>query len=561
MADPVIQNTFANVYRDDWVDSDNYYKILFNSGRALQQRELNQLQTIINEDQRTSSQKIFREGGAAVGGELRVSNKSHFIKLDTASNALPANYLTLEGEVFVEAVSGISIRILKVVPAEDSDPATIYVNYIDNNSSSGAAEPVRVTPGRNIVGSSSGTTLTIQTTNTTANPAIGYATLAFVNTGRFFINGHFVFTKAQNVVVGKYSTLASDSVGFIVTESIVTTADDETLFDNAGVNLNRAAPGADRYKIAITFTKGADVVAGQYYIKIGVIEEGKLVRDATEATKSLGTLRQVFNTYNYEQAGNYSVRNFTLQFYTDPYLEDKIVVEISDGKAYIHGERVHIRNSSRIRESKPRTTQTETEQNSFATYGNYIDVSSLLGAPAIDTFASVNLNNATSLGGSTIGTARVRHIEPLTGSSNYRLYLFDISMVPGYNFGAVRSIGSGTSYSSGQWNADLVIGSIGVALLNGKDQNNLFFSLPYLRPKTFSNIELTVQKKITGQTTDGAGAVTIASSSSHVFSDTALWIVVKESDGTIASGYGITNNGATADITGLSNTTNYTILT
>ena len=41
MATQVIQNTFANTYKDDWTDSDNYYKVLFNNGRALQQRELN----------------------------------------------------------------------------------------------------------------------------------------------------------------------------------------------------------------------------------------------------------------------------------------------------------------------------------------------------------------------------------------------------------------------------------------------------------------------------------------------------------------------------------------
>lgn len=561
MADSVIQNTFKNVYRDDYKDSDNYYQILFNSGRFLQQRELNQLQTILNQDQRTSSQRTFREGAAAIGGEIRVDNKSDFIKLDTTVNPLPSNYSTLEGEVFEESVSGLRVRVYKVVPATGSEPATLYVNYIDNNNVSGTTSTIRVTPGRNLIGETSGTTLKIQTTNTTSNPAIGYGCLAFVNSGKFFVNGHFVFTRAQNVILDKYETIPTDSIGFLVSESIVTVNDDENLYDNSGVNLNRAAPGADRYKITLTFTKGSSVLANQYYIKVGEIEEGKLTKDANEVQQSLGTIKQVFNTYSYEQAGNYAVRNFTLNFYTLATDESKIVVQISDGKAYIGGERIHIRNAQRIIESKPRTTQTETEQNSFANYGNYIDVSGLAGAPAIDTFAVANLRSATSYGGSTIGTARVRHIEPLTGSSNYRIYLFDVNMNSGQNFGAVRSIGTGTTYSSGQWNANIIIGSIGVAELQNKTDNNLFFTLPYLRPKSFSNIELTVQKKTTGQTTDGSGNVTIAASSGHVFADTALWIVVKESDGTIASGYSITNNGGTADITGLSNSTNYTFLT
>ena len=41
--------TFSDVYKDDFADSDGYYRILFNSGRPLQARELTQLQTIIQE--------------------------------------------------------------------------------------------------------------------------------------------------------------------------------------------------------------------------------------------------------------------------------------------------------------------------------------------------------------------------------------------------------------------------------------------------------------------------------------------------------------------------------
>ena len=54
MATQVIQTTFENTYKDDFKDSDNYYKVLFNNGRALQQRELNQLQSIIQSDFKTN---------------------------------------------------------------------------------------------------------------------------------------------------------------------------------------------------------------------------------------------------------------------------------------------------------------------------------------------------------------------------------------------------------------------------------------------------------------------------------------------------------------------------
>ena len=47
MATTITSSTFTNTYKDDYLDSDGYHKILFNSGVALQARELTQLQTIL----------------------------------------------------------------------------------------------------------------------------------------------------------------------------------------------------------------------------------------------------------------------------------------------------------------------------------------------------------------------------------------------------------------------------------------------------------------------------------------------------------------------------------
>ena len=38
MATSVTNTTFPVTYKDDFVDSDNYHRILFNSGKALQAR-------------------------------------------------------------------------------------------------------------------------------------------------------------------------------------------------------------------------------------------------------------------------------------------------------------------------------------------------------------------------------------------------------------------------------------------------------------------------------------------------------------------------------------------
>ena len=46
MATTISNTTFSGTYKDDFLDSDNYHRILFNSGKALQARELTQSQTI-----------------------------------------------------------------------------------------------------------------------------------------------------------------------------------------------------------------------------------------------------------------------------------------------------------------------------------------------------------------------------------------------------------------------------------------------------------------------------------------------------------------------------------
>ena len=48
MATNLTETTFPSTYKDDFADSAGFHKILFNSGKALQARELTQLQTILH---------------------------------------------------------------------------------------------------------------------------------------------------------------------------------------------------------------------------------------------------------------------------------------------------------------------------------------------------------------------------------------------------------------------------------------------------------------------------------------------------------------------------------
>ena len=67
-------NTFANVYSDDYDEDKSFQRILFNNKKALQARELTQLQTIIQEGINRFGKNIFKEGAAVSAGGVAINN-------------------------------------------------------------------------------------------------------------------------------------------------------------------------------------------------------------------------------------------------------------------------------------------------------------------------------------------------------------------------------------------------------------------------------------------------------------------------------------------------------
>ena len=69
------KSTLKTTYKDDFIDSDNYHRILFNSGRALQAEELTQMQTIIQEEEISRFGRNIFKDGESVNPEATVDNE------------------------------------------------------------------------------------------------------------------------------------------------------------------------------------------------------------------------------------------------------------------------------------------------------------------------------------------------------------------------------------------------------------------------------------------------------------------------------------------------------
>jgi hypothetical protein len=523
MVSNVTSSTFSQTYRDDFADSDNYYRILFNGGRALQARELTQLQTMIQREAEQHARFVFKEGAAVHSGGVQINTRFEFAKLNTTTYTLPVGYSSLIGETFTGLTSTIQVRIVAIEPAAGSDPATVFIEYVDNNSTSGTTSPIRLTPGEIINGNTSGTNLQIQSTNTTANPAVGRGTRLSVKESVFFVNGHFVFTPAQSIIVSKYSSTPTANAGFTVSEQIVTASDNTALYDNSNDTPNLTAPGADRYKITLTLTLESDVSAGTTFIPAYVVQDGKLAAAKKPGDESLAIIGDIAARRTFEESGNYTVKPFIMKTVDNDSDATKLDIMINPGIAYVRGYRYETTSPIRIPIDRPRTTTTINNDVVAAEYGNYVVCDTLLGLPTFDTLATVNLRSAITYGGSTIGTARVRAVEKF--GAQYRLYLFDVTMTGANVFSAVRSIGTSTvNY------ADLVLEN-SVAVLKDTANNNLLFDLSNVRPSALSDISLTTQRRFTGTTT-GTGTIQFnLSAPGETFANSANWILMTDSSG------------------------------
>ena len=529
---------FSSTYRDDFKDSDNFHRVLFNSGRALQARELTQLQTIMQRELARLGNHIFKEGAAVNPGGITLNTQYEFVKLDTTTNALPAVITDLVGVEFTSA-GGIAFKVLEVVAATGSDPATLYITYTNTSSGTSGLTPVRVAAGDTLTSSSF--TLTVQSTNTVSNPATGQGAKVSVHAGDFFAQDHFVFAKEQSKIVSKYSNTPTTSIGFKVVQDILTATDDNSLFDNQGATPNLSSPGADRYRISLTIAEQSEINSDENYIEVAKVRNG-IVTSQVSAIDNYHEIDKTLARRTKEESGDYIVKPFELSFETNDSDNSKIDFIVSSGTAYVDGYRAHNPSDFVITLDKPRTSASENNQVIAADYGSYINVTGNKGIPNINELQVMNLRSAVTHGGSTIGTARVRHVEE--DGANFRLYLFDIAMNSGQNFGDVKSIGtSNTDFFN-------LILEINKAVLKDAASSNLLFDLPKSRPQSLSDISLTVQRRFSTQTNASGQATISLTATGETFSDTTLW-VMGAADSDIDTGASVSGAGTqSANITG-----------
>ena len=557
MATQLTSNTFSGTYKDDFADSAGYHRILFNSGRSLQARELTQMQTILQNQISRMGNNIFKEGSVVKEGAQALNNGYEFIKLNTDVEDLPATPSSLVGVTYTGATSLVEFKIIEVVEKVDANnPATLYVQYTSTvNSSAATTAPIRMTPGETIT-SSSGKNLIVQTTNTTANPAVGRGIRYSIDQGIYFVKGFFVFTERQSKILSKYSDTFTGDVGYKITEEIHTISDDTSLYDNQGSTPNIAAPGADRLKISLTLIERSELAADENFLQVARIEDGALYR-TIDTNDAYNIPNDLIATRIKENSGDYTVKQFKAYFDLDS-ANTHLLLKVSDGVVVVDGYRAARFSPTDIR--VPKSTDTITEPNEFITvdYGNYVivDPAQTSGLPNINVFEQFNIcgSSTTYDVNNKIGTCRVRHISE--DGANYRYHLFDIVMNSGSQFEDAKVIGlSATNF----FRPTLTSGR---ALRFETNKNSMLFPLPQQRPKELdvADITLTIQERLTGSFTSNSASI---STSTGTLTNTGDWLV-SANDSAIETDFTVSGlSGGTATITatnGVDDGSNYEFL-
>lgn len=513
-------------YFDDYDERKNFAKILFKPGYAVQTRELNQLQTILQKQVQRFGDNILKSGSIVSGGAIKAHKDVPYVKInDVYSNGQQVKVVDLVNKYLVNS-AGLKALVVTVIGGQQAtapDLNTLYVRYLnsgnDNNTTSFA-------PGQTLsiytdVADLAGSPLQI-TVGAAPTIPIGSGYGVEFDEGIVYHAGYFSRFSKQLVIVSRYDNYPHQvSVGFDTTFEVVSTDDDVTLYDNASGTSNYSAPGADRLVSTANayVLSNAEATQRPEFLKIVEFSGGELVR-FDNATR-FNSVDKALADRTFEESGNYVVDKFNLNTTSLSMADEdeELNVVVDAGVAYVNGYRVATTGTTHKPIRKGVDTSTVVGVQTAVEYGNYLLVDNVrLGTtPLIG--STINLNDTqhalapgatVSVAGGNLGTARVKGVQFVERSTTakMRIFLFDINLNPGVNFSSVRSV-NGTGF---------IANISGATKLHDTDKATSIFRGPARAIKALSNVVYTEQRQAWGTVSStAAGAVTFTLSGSDKF--------------------------------------------
>ena len=444
-------NTDLNVdpYYDDFSEAKQFNRILFKPAKAVQARELTQLQTILQKQVERFGSNVYKEGTVISGINITSRPDISYVKLnDTTGFTDPSVYNQTDSATFTATgnTTGLVAEIIlgeNGFQTQDPDLKTFFISYIgfDDTTVAGASatDVKQFSQGEVLsIKNSSGTILESVTVATVAAHA-GKSFGVSCEEGVVYQKGHFIFVDNQFVIVSKYSNIpGASSVGFTIAENLINSNQDTTLLDNASGFNNENAPGADRLQLVpklVTFTSASE--PEEFFALVRYVGgEAVRIRDRTE----FNVIGDELARRTYEESGNYVTNGLKVTLEQDG--SDSYAV-VSPGKAYAFG-RETINVSARKLLIDPTTlTQTKNNQYTGVQYGQYFTYAHAQ-ASVLDDFAfDGTVYNLKNSGNTIIGTCSISNVTP------GKIYAYNIRKNAGQENTAIAKIANTPITNSG----------------------------------------------------------------------------------------------------------------
>tara|TARA_B100001093_G_C26858679_1_gene1028749 strand:+ start:2529 stop:7757 length:5229 start_codon:yes stop_codon:yes gene_type:complete len=579
--------TQGSPYWDDYSDkgnsSKNYLRILFQPGRAVQTRELNQMQSAIQDQIDKFGQHIFQDGSTVLDGEIDVDNKVQWIDVTlTANGALVAADTTrpLVGKKIYCRASGsgydgadVSATIMDYELKSDND-YRFYLRYTSDttNFAGGSRTFADFKTGEALSGGGITIASDAAIGNGTGAITSGYAFKMHNAKGIYFVKGYFVEAPEQTKYVDTTSSAPLEtiegSVGFLITEPIINATNDSTLYDNATGSPNFSAPGADRYTMQLTLvliSDNTDIDRTNNVVATTVLNTVDVLPIATESKPVIpvdtkySRIGETLALRTFEESGDYALQPFQLDLRedfdtgfnngrSDSGDKAKFTVTLEPSTAYVKGQRIEILNKQTSTQNKGRTTDKEEGIKIQATFGSYIEVDRIDFLPKLVNTETYTISNGVSTSGFAAGTlniatCKIKGIE-YTGKK-YRLFVYDVAQhvdnTDSEPISSGRTIYGGTSSAendgSNRFYGYLNAKSRGMNIEQTGENNNIFY-LPYeviktLTPSgvTSTGIKIPVRDKLQNQSVS-SNTLAFTITSAELYHDNPNeYIVVNESTG------------------------------
>ena len=501
-------------YYDDYDSANEYYRILYKPGYAVQARELTQMQTMLQKQIDRFGKHVFNEGSIVLpgaftleaghceaNGQICTGDSVAYVRVSDYDNTNTAVNITyFSGQIISGTSNYIKAQVMDVVDGDQTtaNSKTLFVRYVTGSNANTSITTFQ--PGE-VLSSNAGTLVVLADGYVANTTSTGLGARFEIERGVFFAKENFIAFPKQSIILDSYNHIPSCKVGFLINEEITSSITDASLLDPALEASNYAAPGADRLKLstALHVTSYDDPVGPPDFVTLFTIKEGVLQAEYDRPQYNI--LQDEMAKRTYDESGDYYVTGTAVQIreHDDTgsnygkYANGNnslLFVGVDAGTLFVKGYEIGILDTVELSTEKSLTYNNVNSQLSSTTLGSYVLVNELTGTWPLDVGNSIDLYDTaqtrlTSLRwssagqtGKKIGAAALASLEYASGTegydANYYVYLSDIRMLGSNTFANVKSLYINNA-SVSDAGADIILTSDTATLLGVNDSAPIYY--------------------------------------------------------------------------------------